>query len=448
MRRSRLVPALLALAAVLALPATARAELRTETLRAGPYTLGEYKTEMMKLQVPRPKASGYVTYMHSQLVDRRGRVITIQDGMLHHVFFKNMDRYRVAGICNSRQKEVFYGTGEENQALDLPRGYGYRLARRDRWEMSGMLMSHRYHRKKVWVQYKVSVDTARRTGVRPMWVRANGCGRSSIYNVTGDGPPGSVHDQVYRWRVPMTGRIVAAGGHLHGGAVNMQMREPSCRNRVLFDHKPSYAPQSHILYNVKPRLHEAGPIQTSWFSSRTGIPVSKGEVLNLHGLYENNHARAAVMAITHVYMDPRARVPNGCVPLPEDAHQSRPKPGTRPSAPYQPIPLYRLDRRHQPVHVPEPPGPAKMLRDGATIALRAFRFQPEKVTVNAGSTINWNFRDVARHSISLASGPRVVGPQAGTKGEKGSMRFTTPGRYQLFCYLHPMTMREQVTVLP
>lgn len=430
------------------LPATAGAALRTETLRAGPYTLGEYKTEMLRLRVPRPSVNGYVTYMHSRLVDGRGRVVTIRDGMLHHVYFKNLDRYRLAGICGSRQKEVFYGTGEEDQALDLPRGYGYRLAPGDRWEMTGMLMSHRYHAKKVWVRYKVTVDTARRTGVRPAWVRANGCGYDTAYHVRGDGGAGSVDDRAFRWKAPITGRIVAAGGHLHGGAINMQMREPACNDRVLFDNKPAFAPQSDILYHVKPRLHEAGPIQTSWFSSRTGIPVSRGEVLTLHGLYENDHARASVMAITHLYIAPRAHVPTGCVPLPRDARQSRPKPGTRPSAPYQPIPLYRLDRHHQPVSMEEPDGPTKMLLQGGPIALRAFQFQPEKVTIKSGSTIKWTFGDNTRHNITLASGPRAEGGQSGLKGEKSSTRFTTPGRYQLFCYLHPMTMHEQVTVLP
>ena len=52
--------------------------------------------------------------------------------MLHHVFFVNHGRFRGdrrAGDCRARNGETFYGTGEEDQAVELPPGYGYRSAR-------------------------------------------------------------------------------------------------------------------------------------------------------------------------------------------------------------------------------------------------------------------------------------------------------------------------------
>ncbi len=446
-RLTRLVLTL-ALAALLLVPAAASAKLRTETLRAGPYTLGGFRTQFLEESVPRPRTSGYVTRMHALLVDARGRRITIHDGMLHHVYFNNLDVLRTAGQCTSRQPEVFYGTGEENETLDLPAGYGYRLRRHDRWQMSGMLMSHRYSEKQVYVRYRVTVDTARRTAVRPLWVRANGCGRSSSYHVRGGGGPGSVDDRVNHWKVPIGGRIVASGGHLHAGSIDLVMRQPACGNRVLFDNKPSFAPADDLLYHVVPRLHEAGPIQTSWFTSKTGIPVAKGEVLDLHGLYSNQFPRQSVMAITHVYIAPERRAPVGCAPLPADVHQTAPKAGERPSAPYQPIPLYTLDKHHKPVVMDEPPGPSVALADNAVVDLRSFAFTPEKVTIAAGSTLRWHFDDVATHNLTFASGPRAVAGQQLAKGGRTSTRFDTPGRYQLFCYLHPMTMHEQITVTP
>lgn len=446
-RRSQVV-LVAVLATLLVLPAVADAKLRTQVLRSGPFKLGNYRTEYLKQSVERPRFSGYVTKMHASLVDARGRKVTIADGMLHHVFFNNLDVLRVKGNCAARIPEVFYGTGEENQSLDLPAGYGYRLRKTDRWQMSGMLMSHRYAERKVFVQYKVTVDSRPRTPVRPLWVRANGCGQSSSYHVRGGGSPGSLDDRVYRWKVPIGGRIVAAGGHLHAGSKALQMRQPGCANRVLFDNKPSFAPPDDLLYRVVPRLHEAGPVQTSWFSSRTGIPVAKGETLDLHGVYEAQHPRASVMAITHVYIAPSKQAPVGCAPLPADAKQAAPKPGLRPSAPYQPLPLYTLDRRHRPVEMAEPEGPTTPLADGATVALRAFQFSPEKVVIKAGSTIRWRFGDVAEHNLSFASGPRAVAGQTQGRGTTSSTQFTTPGRYQLFCNLHPMTMREQITVVP
>lgn len=436
------------LAVLLAAPAAAHAKVRTEVFRAGPYTLGDYRTEMLKEPAARPRLSGFVTGMHARLVDSRGRRVRIDDGMLHHVFFKNLDVLRVKGNCTSRQPEVFYGTGEENQSLDLPPGYGYRLRPGDDWQLSGMLMSHRYRRKPVYIRYRVTVDTAPKTAVRPLWVRANGCGSSSSYHVRGGGARGEVHDQSYRWKVPVGGRIVAAGGHLHAGAIDLQMRQPACGNRVLFHNRPYFAPAGDLLYRVVPRLHEAGPVQTSWFSSRTGIPVAKGEQLDLHGFYEDEHARQSVMAITHVYLAPGDEEPVGCPALPADARQAPPEPGLRESAPYQPIPLYRLNRRHVPVEIEEPPGPTVNLADNGTIALRSFQFMPEKVTIEAGATIRWRFDDVATHNLTFASGPRAVAGQQMSRGGRTSTQFTEPGRYQLFCYFHPMTMREQITVTP
>lgn len=449
MRWARLVAVAAVALAALLLPAAAGAEVRTFTLRSGPYQLGGYSTKTLRTSVPRPSLSGYVTKMHARLVDGRGRPVTVAKAMLHHVFFKNLDVERVKDACPKIPGETFYGTGEEDQALDLPDGYGYRLRKGDRWEMGAMLMGHRYRGHEVYVQYRVTVDTAERVAVRPLWVRATGCDFGSMYNVPGDGSPGSIHDRVYRWKVPITGRIVAAGGHLHAGSVNLQLRDPACGDRVLFDNRPSYAPASDLLYHVSPRLHEAGPIQTSWFSSPTGIPILKGQVLDLHGLYENDHARQSVMSITHLYVAPAARGPAGCPPLPADARQAAPGPGQRPSVPYQSIPLYRLDRRHRTVELAEPEGPSTPLADGATIALRAFQFRPEKVTIRAGSTINWRFDDVAKHNLTLASGPvAVAGQQNFERGERTSTRFEVPGRYQFFCYLHPMTMHEQVDVVP
>jgi plastocyanin len=86
---------------------------------------------------------------------------------------------------------------------------------------------------------------------------------------------------------------------------------------------------------------------------------------------------------------------------------------------------------------------------GGTIDLRAYRFQPtQKVTIKAGDTVNWRFRDFSQHNLTLASGPQAVAGQTLGKGGRAATQFTVPGRYQFFCYLHPMTMREQIDVVP
>ncbi len=444
----RLLLVLTTLLAVSATPAAA-AEHHFK-LRAGPYKMGRYATEFPTLLVPTPKQKGYVTEMNARLVDGKGRPVLVNEAMLHHVFFNNQGRRRVASECGGGSPaETFYGTGEENEVMRFPAGYGYRLKPTDTWKMGAMVMSHRYRPSNVYVEYEGTVVSGKKlTGVRPFWVHANGCTGSS-YHVRGDGTKGSVDDRVDPWTVPMNGRIVASGGHLHAGAINMELRDPACGDRVLLDNEPYYAPPTDLLYTAEPMLHEAGPVQTSWFTSKQGIPVAKGQVLDLHGIYENDHARQGVMSITHIYIAPSKTAPVGCPPLPDDAHQEPMQAGLRTRAPYEPIPLYRLDKRNLPVRMAEPPGAATPLVDGATISLKAFRFQPtEKVVIKAGSTINWNFADVSIHQLTQASGPRAVAGQQLGNGAKTSTRFDTPGRYQLFCYLHPMTMHEQVDVVP
>lgn len=434
---------------VLLTAAPAQASTHRFKLRAGPYKLAGYNTQFPLGQVKVPKVKGYVTSMRARLVDSKGRPILVNEAMLHHVFFTNLARTRVPGNCSGTPPEVFYGTGEENEVMRFPAGYGYRLKRGDRWKMGAMIMAHRWRPSNIYLEYSGTVDTSRRlTGVRPFWVRANGCDGSG-YHVRGGGLPGSVDDRVNHWTVPMTGRIVAAGGHLHAGALAMQLRDPACGDRVLFDNTPFYAPPSDLLYTAVPKLHEAGPIQTSWFTSGQGIPVTKGQALDLHGIYEGQYARQLVMAIAHIYIAPGRAEPAGCPPLPRDARQEPMQAGLRAHAPYEPIPLWRLDDRHLPVRMTEPPGPATPLPDGGVITLKGNRFGPtEKVVIKAGSTINWRFEDPTDHQISFASGPRAVAGQTLGKGGRTSTQFDVPGRYQLFCYLHPMTMREQVDVVP
>ncbi len=421
-------------------------------LRAGPYKLAGYSTQFPETKVRTPRVKGFVTSMRARLVDSRGRPVLVDEAMLHHVFFNNIDRNRHPGNCSGTHPEVFYGTGEENEVMRFPAGYGYRLKRGDHWQMGAMIMGHRWRPSNVYVEYSGTVETKRLTGVRPFWVRANGCGIDSGYHVRGTGLPGTVDDRVNHWTVPMTGRIVAAGGHLHAGAINMELRDPACGDRVLLDNRPFYAPPTDLLYTAVPKLHEAGPVQTSWYTSGDGIPVAKGQRLDLHGLYEGQYARQLVMAITHIYIArsaPTDPAPSGCPPLPPDARQEPMQAGLRPRAPYEPIPLWRLDERKLPVRLDEPPGPVTPLADGGTIALKRFRFQPtEKVVVKAGSTINWRFDDATDHQLTQASGPRAVAGQTLGKGGRTSTRFDVPGRYQLFCYLHPMTMHEQVDVVP
>src|SRR3954470_20636643 len=196
-------------AVALASPCTAHAATRTMTLKYGPVAMGGFNVEFPKVLVRAPGVDGYVVGMHADLVDARGRTVTIRDVMLHHtVFFQHQ---RTAGLndCGARRQEAFYGTGEEDESLRLPGGHGYRTHAGSQWTMHAMLMSHSTRILKVYVRYRVTVVTGRSMhAVRPFWVRASGC--QITYPVWGDGKPGATNTNNFHWKIPMDGRIVAA----------------------------------------------------------------------------------------------------------------------------------------------------------------------------------------------------------------------------------------------
>jgi len=74
------------------------------------------------------------------------------------------------------------------------------------------------------------------SGAQPFcpWCRSGFAHRPQgpSYEVRGAGGPGAVQTDAFDWTVPMSGRIVAASGHLHGGAAEhvavRTANEPAC----------------------------------------------------------------------------------------------------------------------------------------------------------------------------------------------------------------------------
>lgn len=430
-------------------PAVADAGVRTFKLRTGPYRMSDFNVRFPKHRVRAPKVTGYLTDMNARLVDRRGRPVTIRNVMLHHLVFKNSSRFvGRKKACRAPNGEAFFGTGEEHQRLDLPEGYGYPLKRSDRWRMNVMLMSHSAAPRKVYVEYTGRIVTGRRLKrVVPYWVAANGCSSNPSFPVYGGGPPGSVAQRSYGWKVPINGELVAAGGHLHGGSKDLFVTQRRCGDRKLFDNAPLYGTPDDIVYTSRPILHEPGPVNTRWFSSRRGIPLQRGERLNVTGVYDNQYPHTRVMAITHMYIHPtKRRTTRGCPPLPADAQQTRLVHAGRAAPPHFPVPLNGYDEQGDAVEIDKPPGPFRTLRSGATVDIRDFRFRPANIRLSVGSTLKWRFSDKAEHNVTWADGPGLVGSRTLADGAVDATRFSRPGTYKLFCYLHPLAMTQVVQV--
>jgi stress up-regulated protein Nod 19 len=300
---------LLALVLVLIAPGAASGAARTVHLRYGPVALEAAGLQAHVSRVQAPHLRGLITRMHAYAVDDRGRALSSDRVMLHHAVFRRVMEPQYDPDCNtSRDSEPFYATGEEDETLRLPAGYGMRVGRRERWLMRWMLMNHTDRAQKVFIRYDVRIETSRKViPVMPLWLRVVSC-REEYFDVPGGGGPGSVFTRSRTITAARTGRIITATGHLHGGAIGLTLAEPRCGNRALVTARPVYR-------SGTPQLHD-GPVKVTSFSSPVGIPVFRGQQLELTAAYDNSERRDHVMGTMHVYVALDRPPSFDCGPLP------------------------------------------------------------------------------------------------------------------------------------
>jgi plastocyanin len=457
-RGSRAAPALLALIAVGGLAAPADAKLRRFEFRYGPLHIAPYQVGYTgsgpALRVRAPRVDGYIVRMNATVVDKRGRRLPVRRVMLHHVLFKNLGRFdgdRREAMCGHKG-ESFYGTGEESQPLRLPRGYGYRIRRRDRWRIAWMLMNHRNRPETAYIRYRIVVETRRRLRpVTPYWVRVTGCRYATdpIFNIPGGGPRGSAATRSGTFALPRSGRLVAANAHLHGGAEDLVISQPSCGDRVLMRSRPFYGLPSHPYYHVLPVLHEPGPIATSWAATRTGIPIRGGDRLRLTSLYDGELPHTRVMAIMHLYVDhSRPAAPEPCPPLPSDMVNRLPHVPGRHQPPRERVPLTGIGRSGRARTISRPPGRVRVYGGDASVRIRAGAFSVRNLSIPIGASVSWRSYDPIWHNATLANGPEGFGSPMLERGRAYRQTFTRPGLYRVFCTLHPIAMTQAIEVRP
>jgi hypothetical protein len=303
-----------------ALPGAAAATSRTLTLRFGPVDPSGYATGTGTNRTPAPRLDGYVTRMHAHLVDARGRSIPQQRVMLHHVFFTNQS-HGGHGDCAKARSQTFYGTGEEDQEIRFPAGYGHRVRRDDRWKVGWMFMNHSHTRDRVYLRYRVTVsDDPKTRPVTPYWISVS-CARDKTYNVPGGGVADSTHRRSRLWTVPMSGRIVAAGAHAHGGALSVRVSRGRCGTLLSSD--ASYGLADDPVYQLSPVLHEPAPRSMGVVTSAQGWRVRKGDRLRVTSLYSDAAPHRAVMGIMHLYIAPGRGRTTPCPANPSDVKEHR-----------------------------------------------------------------------------------------------------------------------------
>jgi plastocyanin len=383
--------------------------------------------------------------------------------MLHHIVFAALGKANP--MCqtftgfDSRpypygNVELFYGAGEERNVLQLPQGYGYQISKsQPYWGMVWMLMNHRGVSDHAFIRYTVTWADAsdNLTGVHPYWLDVRNCHADPVFDVPGGGKKGSTYKQTYNYTMPESGRIVAGGGHVHGGAKNLVVSEPDCKNRTIFTSTPAWGTRANPFYHVRPILHEPGPISMSGFLSQKGYPIAQGQQIRLTANYDNQRPHTRVMGISMVYVAPQT-VPAGCSAPPTDAQSIQPAQVLgvpyRKKTPTFVVPLTSLDPNGsgRAISVKRPSGKTVTVKSGSTIDAVDTYFTKANVAVTQGATLNWDFAPSTLHNVTLANGPRGFSSPNLSDGRTFKFHFTKPGTYRLFCALHPVGMIETVTV--
>ena len=70
------------------------------------------------------------------------------------------------------------------------------------------------------------------------------------------------------------------------------------------------------------------------------------------------------------------------------------------------------------------------------ISIDNFTFNPQSLTVKAGTTVTWTNKDDIPHGIASSTNAFAKSKALDTD-QSFSFTFTTPGTYQYFCYVHP-----------
>ena len=433
------------IAALFALPAAARPY--EKTIKEGPYELGPYSVRLgAGANIRTPRVNGFITHMEADVVDvRTGKVVPIQRIMLHHIVFSNL------GSATQKKSQAFYGDGEERAQMDLPKGYGYPIARGDRWGFVWMLMNHRDRPDRVFIRYRMTIDRDPRLHpvVPVAWDTSHGR-QGLVFDVPGGGAPGSIDQRSTTHPSPVSGRIVAGLGHVHGGAKSLALSEPTCNNRRIYVSHPTWGLPSNAFYHVRPVLHEPGPIHMGLLQSEQRDP-GRGRPAADADLALRQPVPARARDGSHAGLRGPGRPRDRPVRPDSDRRQDdrQRDPGAQPRAAHpDPDLSLRGGGQGRPRRGPTEGANITAQGDAAVNVTDAGFSTPGDLSIPAGSPITWAFNGSVLHNVTLASGPEGFSSDRLASGRTFTKQFTKPGTYQFFCELHPVGMIEQVVVRP
>ena len=388
---------------------------------------------------------------------------------------------------NTFAPQRFYAAGEERAKMSMPAGYGYPTDQSHTWAVVAMVMNHRSTVDHALIHYEVTIDDGQGapvTPVKPYWLDVRDCRADPIYNVPSVAQKATkakakakkekkgrnaaaskkrskdkkakkkrkkktsaapLTNETEDYTFPESGRLIAGAGHVHGGAIKETLTEPSCGNRQVAESTPTWGLADHPFYNVRPILHEPGPINMSAFRSTTGLPIHAGETVRLNSIYDDSQPHVRVMGIMVVYLAPDPSVTQTCGPIPDWETFKTDQPGRSGPIPFT-IPLTGLDANGQATTIKAPPGAIQNAGRNTVIPVGDRFFGAPNLRVRKGSFLTWQFNGKELHNVTLANGPLGIGTDNLDGGRTFTEKLNRPGTYRFFCALHPVQMQERVIV--
>jgi hypothetical protein len=268
----------------------------TSTVRVGPFFLPPASSDgtpgagvpivnQFVPNLPKPCESCFVTAVEPNLVDPAGNRADMNSGvMLHHAVIAETGKEDVTcgrnGIGAIGRR--LFASGDERTAIAMPAGFGYRV---DPGPWVGLfeLMNMGTTPQVVFFQavvHHVPASTPDMKPITPVWLDEDNC-YTSVYSV-----PKGKSATPWSWTSTLTGRIVAAGGHVHAGGIGLTLDNATTNQRIC---------GSSAAYGSGAMAGHVTSMSTcSWDSLGA---LRSGDKLTLTSLYDSPEPQNDVMGI-------------------------------------------------------------------------------------------------------------------------------------------------------
>lgn len=296
LRVSILMATVVAITALIAMAATAQAEIGAKTVRYGPFTIpaggGDPHDHMtmghisnqLTIDVPKPCAGCSVLAFEPDLTYPDGAVANWNTGaVLHHTVIAATGRGHTDTTCPSGfggiPAERIFASGNERTVISaVGTGYGLPVGRRDNWHMVVDLMNYFPAAQTVYVEvryvYATGRDARAQKPLTPLWLDIDNCA-DSAYPVP-EGPSEATWD----WMSTISGDLILAGGHQHDHAAGVELRNETlgaglCTSLPAFGESPEY-------------IDTTGRAHLSSMSTCAAAPagtIAEGDLLRLYSRY-------------------------------------------------------------------------------------------------------------------------------------------------------------------